>query len=240
MAGKLGVRGIVNAVAPGQLVYITDQLSQRRFLVDTGAAYSILPHHSSGQPTGPLLAGPDGHPLACWGDKPVQLVLDGCHFQWTFLLAAVQCPIIGVDFLRAHQLLVDPLNNRLLDLSSLRFLKADTGKPHPVAPGISSVDKTEGGCAWVPLAQSTPPGFSSPSLPPLVPLFYFLTSAAAAKCPGGSSTTAVGVSGCRQSLQAATSSCPQCFSPHQDSWASSSLKISPLRRRQAAGSQSRV
>ena len=123
LAGKLGVRGLVNAVAPCQLVYITDQLSQRRFLVDTGAAYSILPHHSSGQPTGPLLAGPDGHPLACWGDKPVQLVLDGCHFQWTFLLAAVQCPIIGVDFLRAHQILVDPFNNRLLDLSSLRIFE---------------------------------------------------------------------------------------------------------------------
>ena len=46
LAGKLGVRGLVNAIAPGQLVYITDQLSQRRFLVDTGAAYSILPHHS--------------------------------------------------------------------------------------------------------------------------------------------------------------------------------------------------
>ena len=98
----------------------------------------------------------------------MQLVLDGRHFQWTFLLAAVQCPIIGVDFLRAHQLLVDPFNNRLLDLSSLRFLKADTDKPHPGAPGISTVDKTEGGGARMPSAQNTPPGSSSPSLPHLV------------------------------------------------------------------------
>ena len=77
LAGKLGVRGLVNAVAPGQLIYVNDQLSNRRFLVDTGAAYSILPHHSSSQPTGPPLAGPDGHPLACWGDKPVHLVESG-------------------------------------------------------------------------------------------------------------------------------------------------------------------
>ena len=75
----------------------------------------------------------------------MQLVLDNRRFQWTFLLATVQCPIISVDFLRAHQLLVDPFNNRLLDLSSLRFLKADTDKPHPGSPGISTVDKTEGG-----------------------------------------------------------------------------------------------
>ena len=152
----------------GQLAYITDQLSQRRFLVDTSAAYSILPHHSSGQPTGPLLAGPDGDPLACCRDKPVQLVRDGCHFQWTFLHAAVQCPIIGVNFLRAHQLLVDPFNNRLLDLLSLWFLKADTDKPHPGAPDISTVDKTEGGGARLPSAQSLPHGSSSPSLPHLV------------------------------------------------------------------------
>ena len=91
--------GLVNAVAPGQLVYVTDQLSNRRFLVDTRAAYSILPHQSSALPSGPPLAGPNGRPIACWGDKPVQLVLDNRHFQWTFLLAAVQCPISGVDFI---------------------------------------------------------------------------------------------------------------------------------------------
>ena len=147
LAGEVGVQGLFNTVPPGQLVYATDQLSNRRFLVDTGAAYSILPHHSSGQPTGPPLAGPDGRPLACWGDKPVQLLLDGRRFQWTFLLATVQCPIIGVDFLQAHHLLVDPFNNRLLDLSTLRFLKADPDKPLPNFSGFSSVDKMEGGCA---------------------------------------------------------------------------------------------
>ena len=97
-----------------QLVYVTDQLSKRCFLVDTGAAFSILPHRSSTQPSGPALIGPNGHPIACWGDKPVQLVLDGCSFQWTFLLPAVQFPIIGVDFIRAHQLLVDPSSNGLV------------------------------------------------------------------------------------------------------------------------------
>ena len=95
----------------------------------------------------------------------MQLVLDGPHFQWTFLLATVQCPIIGVDFLRAHQPLVDPFNSRLLDLSSLWFLKADTDKPQLGCPGISSVDKMEGGCARAPGAHSTPPGPSTPSLP---------------------------------------------------------------------------
>ena len=76
----------------------------------------------------------------------------------------MQCPIIGVDFLRAHHLLVDPFNNRLLDLSTLRFLKADPDKPQPNFSGFSSVDKMEGGCAAVVRALSMPPGTSSSSL----------------------------------------------------------------------------
>jgi hypothetical protein len=34
--GKLGRQGRLNAVVPGSLVHIVDQLSNRRFLVDTG------------------------------------------------------------------------------------------------------------------------------------------------------------------------------------------------------------
>ena len=123
LTGKLGVRGLVNAVAPGQLVYVTDQLSNRLFLVDTRAAFSILPHHSSVQPSGPSLIGPNGLPIACWGDKPVQLVLDGRRYQWIFLLAAIQFPIIGVDFICAHHLLVDPSNSRLVDKLTYQFVK---------------------------------------------------------------------------------------------------------------------
>ena len=52
LAGKLGLWGLVNTVPPGQLVYVTDQLSNTRFLVDTGAAsfriillLSLQAHH---------------------------------------------------------------------------------------------------------------------------------------------------------------------------------------------------
>ena len=164
MAGKLGVRGLVNAVAPGQLVYVTDQLSNRRFLVDTGAAFSILPHHSSVQPSGPSLIGPNGLPIACWGDKPVQLVLDGCCFQWTFLLATIQFPIIGVNFIPAHHLLVDSSSNGLVDKLTYQFVKTDSEKLQAALHGISSVDKLEDGCARPLADDSTPSGSSSPSL----------------------------------------------------------------------------
>jgi len=49
MAGKLVRRGRINAIAPGHLVHIVDESTQRRFLVDTGAAYSIFPFSSHRQ-----------------------------------------------------------------------------------------------------------------------------------------------------------------------------------------------
>jgi hypothetical protein len=48
MAGKLGSWGRLNAVVPGSLVHIVDQLSGRRYLVDTARVFQFsltsLPH----------------------------------------------------------------------------------------------------------------------------------------------------------------------------------------------------
>ncbi|MFN9908322.1 MAG: hypothetical protein ACK56F_19700, partial [bacterium] len=53
LVGKLGGPGRLNAVAAVQLIHMLDQVSNRRFLVDTGASYSILPHGSSLPASGP-------------------------------------------------------------------------------------------------------------------------------------------------------------------------------------------
>jgi hypothetical protein len=44
----------------------------------------------------------------------------GCRFTWNFLLAAVSFPMVGVDFLRHFQLMVDPAANMLVDKASLQ------------------------------------------------------------------------------------------------------------------------
>ena len=36
------------------LLYLVDVASSKRYLVDSGSAYSILPHRSSAEPTGPM------------------------------------------------------------------------------------------------------------------------------------------------------------------------------------------
>jgi hypothetical protein len=55
--------GQLNAIAPGLLVY--DQLTGWHFLVDTGAAFCILPHQSSEPATGHGLVGPNGSAIRC-------------------------------------------------------------------------------------------------------------------------------------------------------------------------------
>jgi len=113
--GKLECQGRLNAIVPGSLVHIVDQISNRRFLIDTGASYSIFPHKSSAPPSGPRLKGAAGQFIPSWGEKAVTLSFHGKKFKWTFLLAAVSFPIIGVDFLRHYQLMVDPASNMLVD-----------------------------------------------------------------------------------------------------------------------------
>ncbi len=98
VAGKLVRRGQINAVAPGRLVHFVDETSQRRFLVNTGAAYSIFPYSSPGKQSGPRLTGAYGLHIPCWGERRLSLTFHGRLFVWPFLLAKVQFPIIGVDF----------------------------------------------------------------------------------------------------------------------------------------------
>jgi hypothetical protein len=85
--------------------------------VDTGAAFSILPHHTSELETGQGLVGPNGSAILCWGESAVKLQLAGHNFTWKFLLADISMAILGIDFLQTHGLMVDPANCRLVQAS---------------------------------------------------------------------------------------------------------------------------
>lgn len=58
----------------------------------------------------------NGTPIATYGDKLITLNLGLRRvFQWRFLVADVRQPIIGADFIRHYDLLVDLRGQRLLD-----------------------------------------------------------------------------------------------------------------------------
>ena len=67
--------------------------------MDTGASRSVFPHHSSATPSGPRLLMADGNPVKAWGSRIIPLQFGNRRFQFSFLLAAVDRPILGADFL---------------------------------------------------------------------------------------------------------------------------------------------
>ena len=52
---------------PSCLLYLVDPANSKRYLVDSGSAYSIIPHKSVAAPTGLRLVTTDGTPLKGWG-----------------------------------------------------------------------------------------------------------------------------------------------------------------------------
>jgi hypothetical protein len=95
-------------------------------MVDTGAICSVLPHRSKTPPTSPQLSGADVKTIPCWGSVRRRLTFGLRTFFVTFLLAAVYRPILGLDFLSAHGLLVDPVGRQVLDSKSLKPLSKPT------------------------------------------------------------------------------------------------------------------
>jgi hypothetical protein len=95
--------------------------------------------------------------------KQLFLSFTGKAFSWSFLLAAVQFPILGVDFLRHYGLLVDLAGYQLVDRLMLQAFPSS-----PPFPGY-----------FLLLSQALPPlqlsssgspsgfGLSAPSSPPL-------------------------------------------------------------------------
>jgi len=107
----------VNSV--GGLIFLHDKVTDVPFLVDTSASVSVLPHCSNSTPTGPVLTGADGKNIASWGDVTKKLCFGVQYFLCSFLLAAVSKPILGMDFLAAHRLLVDPFSGTVLNTAEL-------------------------------------------------------------------------------------------------------------------------
>jgi hypothetical protein len=81
------------------LIFLTDELTNDRYLVVTGATLSIVPCYQNSSPSSPSQRGRWAtHPLLGFIKKTVQF--QGKLFTSTFLQAAVAGPILGIDFLR--------------------------------------------------------------------------------------------------------------------------------------------
>jgi hypothetical protein len=167
--GKLGSRRGVNSL--GGVTYLTDSLSGTRFLVDTGAAVSVLPYTGTrscpATHGGPSLAGADGTSFKSWGKIYRTVSFGGRRFpDVPFVQAAVNKPILGADFFSQHKLLVDTAGSRVLDAATLLPLgEPASGKDTGLVPALSAVpppvrsllaEISQRRRGWIPYATLSP------------------------------------------------------------------------------------
>ena len=122
--GKRRSRSSVVASAAGQLnslLFIVDDNSAKRFLVDTGASVSVFPASHKDRHSGvrtPSLGAANGTNIATYGTREMSLRLDRRNYKWPFIIADVKTPLLGADFLQANALLVDLQSRRLINATS--------------------------------------------------------------------------------------------------------------------------
>jgi hypothetical protein len=120
--GNCGAGGQLNAVVPDDLLRVTDTIAGLQFLVNTGAAFSCIPPTTQlpGSEELPRLKAAGGQCIQCFGEVTAEVCFGGRRFKWTFLLAAVEEPLLGGDFLKYYKLVVDLANRCLVDASNLQ------------------------------------------------------------------------------------------------------------------------
>lgn len=105
-------------------LFIRDPSTNTTFLVDTGADFSVLPikffQGKRSQTLTPnkdfILSAANGTIIQTFGTKLLSLELGlRRNFKFPFILASVDRPIIGADFLAEYGLLVDLRGRRLID-----------------------------------------------------------------------------------------------------------------------------
>lgn len=121
MAEAVGKSGAEHSTSTAAIyrLKIVDQRSQQQFLIDTGADVSVIPrglHSADVKPTTVQLFAANGTIINVYGEVMLNVQLGlRRDFLWTFLIADVSSGIIGADFLRHFDLLVDLKRNRLID-----------------------------------------------------------------------------------------------------------------------------
>jgi hypothetical protein len=124
----------------------------------------------------------------------MQLQFHGRPFSWPFLLAAVDFPIIGVDFLKQHSLMVDPANNSLVNAQGKSFPTLARASP-PTASVVTGLHRQH--------SLSSPPSSSPPA------------SSTSASSTSASSTSASSTSASSSPASSRPASSPSTSSPKE-------------------------
>ena len=116
-------RGVVNTatspLASSSRVFVFDKVTKITYLVDSGAEISVFPRelaHGRRNKSTYVLSAANGTNIATYGVIMLQLNLGLRRaFVWNFVVADVDKPIIGIDFLAHFDLLVDARHREVVD-----------------------------------------------------------------------------------------------------------------------------
>ena len=143
---SLGQREVANiALSHSKLLYVADKGHKCRYLIDTGAAVSVLPKSCangiSGADSLPLVAA-NNSTIKTYGNcKRVVDVGLKREYPWTFIVADVQQPIIGADFWIHYNLLVDLRSRCLRDMRTGLAIAASLSSNKPLS--LNRVDTVQ-------------------------------------------------------------------------------------------------
>lgn len=146
LVGKRTGRPSVVATTAGHnsgLLFLSDAITKRQFLVDTGAEVSVLPATGLDRRTckmGPKLLAANGSPIRTYGTRTLSLHFACNTYRWKFVIADVSRPLLGADFLRSNSLLVDMQGKRLVDAAS--FLSVPLSPSGVSAPRLGAISRS--------------------------------------------------------------------------------------------------
>lgn len=100
-------------------LHIYDNSTKSKFLIDSGSVVSVIPPSlvkAKLCPSKVKLLAANHSEITTYGHFVFKLDLGlRREFKWLFVIADVQSPIIGADFLINYNLIIDLKNQRLLD-----------------------------------------------------------------------------------------------------------------------------
>ena len=120
-----------------KLLYVADKSNKCKYLIDTGAAVSVLPKSCANRISDadclPLVAANNTTINTYGNSKRVVNVGLKRDYPWTFIVANVQQPIIGADFFIHYNLLVDLRSRCLRDMRTGLAIPASLSSIRPLS-----------------------------------------------------------------------------------------------------------
>ena len=140
---RISATNSAGATSKSRLFFISDRDSGQKFMVDTGAEVSVIPPRREDRKRGftaLALQACNKSPIKTYGMRSLTLNLGlrrTC--QWIFIIADVEHPIIGIDFLHNFGLLVDVRQRRLIDSTTNLHVRGFRTNTTSLSPSFSSI-----------------------------------------------------------------------------------------------------